>query len=41
MILLRCLDMNWLMNPPARFSGDGFVHEKALSDDWLRQIAVC
>lgn len=33
-------DMNYLMNPSARFSGDRFVYEKALIDDWLRQIAV-
>jgi hypothetical protein len=33
-------DMNYLMNPSARFSGDRFVYEKALIDDWLRRIAV-
>ena len=33
-------DMNYLMNPSARFSGDRFVYEKAPIDDWLRQIAV-
>ena len=32
-------DMNYLMNPSARFSGDRFVYEKALLSDWLRKIA--
>ena len=32
-------DMNYLMNPSARFSGDRFVYEKALLADWLRKIA--
>ncbi len=33
-------DMNYLMNPSARFSGDPFVYEKALLADWLRKIAA-
>lgn len=33
-------DMNYLNNPSARFSGDRFAYEKALIDDWLRQLAV-
>jgi hypothetical protein len=33
-------DMNYLSNPSARFSGDRFAYEKALIDDWLRQIAA-
>ena len=33
-------DMNYLMNPSARFSGDRFVYEKALLADWLRKIAA-
>jgi hypothetical protein len=33
-------DMNYLMNPSTRFSSDRFAHEKALIDDWLRQIAA-
>lgn len=33
-------DSNYLMNPSARFSGDRFVYEKALLDDWLRRIAA-
>jgi hypothetical protein len=33
-------DMNYLRNnPSARFSGDRFAYEKALIDDWLRQLA--
>ena len=32
-------DMNYLMNPSARSSGDRFVYEKALLADWLRKIA--
>ncbi len=32
-------DMNYLMNPSARFSGDRYVYEKALLADWLRKIA--
>ena len=32
-------DMNYLMNPSARFSGDRFVYEKALLSDWMRKIA--
>jgi hypothetical protein len=33
-------DMNYLMNPSGRFSGDPFVYEKALLADWLRKIAA-
>ena len=33
-------DMNYLMNPSARFSGDPFIYEKALLADWLRKIAA-
>ena len=32
-------DMNYLMNPSGRFSGDPFIYEKALLNDWLRKIA--
>lgn len=32
-------DVNYLMNPSARFSGDRYVYEKALLADWLRKIA--
>ena len=33
-------DSNYMMNPSARFSGDRFIYEKALLDDWLRKIAT-
>jgi len=33
-------DLNYLMNPSGRFSGDPFVYEKALLADWLRKIAA-
>lgn len=33
-------DVNYLMNPSGRFSGDPFVYEKALLADWLRKIAA-
>ena len=31
-------DINYQMNPSARFSGDRYVYEKALLDDWFRRI---
>lgn len=33
-------DMNYLMNPSGRFSGDPFIYEKALLNDWLRKVAA-
>jgi hypothetical protein len=30
-------DINYQMNPSARFSGDRYVYEKALLDDWFRR----
>lgn len=32
-------DIGYLANPSARLSGDRFIYEKALLDDWLRKIA--
>ncbi len=31
-------DINYQMNPSARFSGDRRVYEKALLDDWFRRM---
>jgi hypothetical protein len=31
-------DINYQMNPSARFSSDGYGYEKALLDDWFRRI---
>lgn len=31
-------DINYQMNPSARFGGDRLVHEKALLDDWFRRM---
>jgi hypothetical protein len=31
-------DINYQMNPSARFSGDRYIYEKALLDDWFRRI---
>ena len=33
-------DVEYLANPYARSSGDRFIYEKALLDDWLRKIAT-
>jgi hypothetical protein len=33
-------DVDYLANPYARSSGDRFIYEKALLDDWLRKIAT-
>jgi len=34
----RLTDINYQMNPSARFGGDRLVHEKALLDDWFRRM---
>jgi hypothetical protein len=31
-------DINYQMNPSARFSSDRYVYEKALLDDWFRRL---
>ena len=31
-------DLNYQMNPSARFGGDRLVYEKALLDDWFRRM---